>query len=68
MTKGRMAELVDALDSKAGDRELLLSHSVSVSIKLLLILTFYFQLSINKLNQDKLICADLHITCTWRDR
>jgi hypothetical protein len=48
MTKGRMAELVDALDSKAGDRELLLSHSVSVSIKLLLILTVYFQLSINK--------------------
>ena len=68
MTKGRMAELVDALDSKAGDRELLLSHSVSVSIKLLLILTFYFQLSINKRNKDKLICADLHITCTWRDR
>ena len=23
---------------------------------------------INKRNKDKLICADMHITCTWRDR
>ena len=59
-----MAELVDALDSKPRDRELLLSLLVSVSIKLLLILTFYFQLSINKLNKDKLICADWYSTGT----